>query len=84
MRDNLPVVIETNWRLAALSVWVAAEAARALQGQAEGGLRIMSALLPEPLDVTRRDLTEAKTQISRFDRDTTSDPLECSGVVQNT
>jgi hypothetical protein len=37
MRDNLPLVIETNRRLAALSVWVAAEAARALQGQAEGG-----------------------------------------------
>jgi hypothetical protein len=36
MRDNLPVVIETNRRLAALSVWVAAEAARAFQGQAEG------------------------------------------------
>ena len=36
MRDNLPLVIGTNWRLAALSVWVAAEAARAFQRQAEG------------------------------------------------
>jgi len=44
----------------------------------------MSALLPEPLDATKRDLTEAKTQMSRFDRDTTSDPLACSGAVQKT
>ena len=84
MRDNLPLVIETNRRIAALSVWVAAEAARALQGQAEGRLRIMSALLPGPLDATKRDLTDVKTQMSRLDPDTTSDPLACSGAVQKT